>query len=230
MPSSSGRATSSFVVSLGSPSQAERVRSLRPWFLVAAMILTWLMGVRGVTTGCESALFLRAGAMPDEVTALDAARSAPDDRARSEYLAVLRTRAIAEHRERTLPFAVGRTLLSFLLVVASAMVLSGRTGAKPFALQIFGANAAFCAAEFFATKPVRDQWIGAWARSGITIEDPYLAMFVTPSALEWWIRVGSALETGLPCLALAAVLTRRSQTFLEAAALAEQRREREDEP
>jgi hypothetical protein len=217
-------------VSLGSPSQAERVRSLRPWFLVAAMILTWLMGVRGVTTGCETALFLRNGAMPDDVAALDAARSGPDDRARLEYLAVLQSRAVAEHRQRTLPLAVGRTLLSFLLVVASAMVLSGRTGARSFAVQILGANTALYAVEFFTTRPVRDQWIGSWARSGVVMEDPYLAMFVSPAALDWWTRIGVAVEAGLPCLALAAVLTRRSQTFLEAAALAEQRREREDEP
>ncbi len=230
MLSLSRRATPLLAVSVGGPSQAERVRSLRPWFLVAAMILTWLMGVRGVTTGCENALFLRNGAMPDDVAALEAAQSTRDDRARSEYLAVIRTRAIAEHRDRTLPLAVGRTLLSFLLVVASAMVLSGRTGARSFAVQALSANAVLALVDYFVTKPVRTQWFEEWSRSGVLMDDPYVAPLVSPAALEWWSGVGLALETGIPLVALFAVLSRRSQTFFVAAAQAEQGREREDEP
>jgi hypothetical protein len=176
-------------------------------------------------------LFLRDGSMPDDVAALEAARSNPDASAAvKEYLPTVQWRAVAEHRERTLPLAVGRTILSLLLVIASAMVLSGRSGARGFALQVLGANALFNICEYALTRPVRAQWIGAWANSQLGVADPQLGAWLTPAAWFWMSRLVAAVEVGIPTLALFAVLSKRSRTFLVAAADADARREREDEP
>ena len=51
---------------------------LRPWYLVAAMVLTWFVGVHGLNLGFSYASFLRSGTMPDMKTAAQHAGTMAD--------------------------------------------------------------------------------------------------------------------------------------------------------
>jgi hypothetical protein len=213
------------------PSQAERVRSLRPWFLVAAMVLVWLVGVQGVNMGCQSAAVIRGGAMPDTATVLETARDQPDPSTRiPTYVHAVQIRALVEHGDRTLPLAIAQTLLSLLLVVASAMVLSGRQGAKSFALQVFATNVAFLLLDYGLTQPARDQVLSELARADLASSDPAEAWLTPTSYYLGLTRFAVGIGIAVPVAAALALFSKRTQVFFDAAERAEQRREREDEP
>ncbi len=198
------------------------------------MIFTWLIGVQGVTTGCTNVLYLRDGNMPDDAAPLEVARQSPEDPEKvMEYVSAVRLRALAEHRDRTLPLGVARGLLSLLLVMASAMVLSGRPGARSLALQALGANALFSVANYVLTQDMRDQWIGALANANLGVARPELG-WVDPRAPQFWYWMSrmelAVFELGVPAVASITLVSKRTRAFLEAAHRAEQGREREDEP
>lgn len=235
-------------MSAGSPSKGARLRSLRPWFLVAAMILSWLIGVQGVTNGCGTVAYLREGSMPDEVAALEAAKAKADPvEGAVEFTGAANMRAIAEARRVMMPISVGRVLLSLLLVASSAMVLAGRRGARSFALQVLAANALFAVAAYALTMDMRQGWISAAVRGSGEIAEAsgaaaaasgeptmvpvFLQWLRTPAFWYWAARFKVVvLEVGVLGLAALAVSSKRTRAFLDAVARAEERLEREDEP
>jgi hypothetical protein len=227
-------------VSADGPSPGERLRSLRPWFLVAAMIFTWLAGVQGVTTGCATIVFLRQGSLPDESTAIEEAQAAiaADQGVVNTSLVIddlaemYNLRAVAEHGRAMMPLSIARVLLSILLVAASAMVLSGRRSARSFALQVFAANAVFALVAHAVTHDMREQWIAAVVRGTSALSLPRDHQLLTsPSYWAWGSRIQLVVfELGVLGMAAVAIQAKRTRTFLEASARAGERREREDEP
>jgi hypothetical protein len=215
------------------PSELARVRSLRPWFLVAAMILTWLAGMHGVTTGCGTVMFLRAGSLPDDVAAIATATTAADPvEGLMQYVPVANVRAIGELGKVMLPVSLAKAILGMVLVLASAMVLAGRRGARGFVLQALGVNAVFAIVAYALTRSVRDHWIGAVVRLTTQLQlPPEVADFGQPSFWYWVARLQLVtLELGVLATATLAVLSRRSGEFLAAAeALDEARSAAEDD-
>lgn len=195
------------------------------------MILTWLGGVRGVTAGCGTVMYLREGAMPDDVAALEQARSAPEPvQGLTEYLPTAQARAIAVGGERMMPLSVARMLLSMLLVATSAMVLSGRRNARSFVLQALGANAIFSVVDYLLTASVREQWIADMVHAASELGVPKTWPDLRSSEFFRWVSWLALIvvELGMLAVGAAAVLAKRSGVFLEAAA-ARERLAREDD-
>jgi hypothetical protein len=191
-----------------------------------AMILIWLVGVVGVNTGCQGALIINSGSVPDDQAILESIKGRTDHAAGNEYTNAVITRALIEHRDRTLPLSVGQALLSLLLVSASAMILSGRPGARTFALQVFGANAVFYVVDYVLTQDFRDQWVRARAQL-----DDAAVLGLAPVSLYVWVnRVGLAFHLMVSAGGILTLFSKRTLAYLDASERAEQRREREDEP
>lgn len=213
----------------------ERIRRLRPWFLVAAMALTWLAGVHGATHGCATVMFLRDGTMPDDVAALEHARSAatPAD-GLAEFVSVAQLRAVAELGPKMMPISIAETLLSMCLVLASAMVLSGRKNARAFAIQALVANAVFSVVAYVLTRDVRDHWIGAVVSAGISLGIPRSGPEAMVGDGRFWFWLWRTklvvFELGVLVIGAMAVLAKRSRAFLDASSEAATDRELDEEP
>lgn len=198
-------------------------RRLRPWFLVAALLATLLVGMRGASAGCATVAYLRAGSMPDESSAIDEAGRDP---ARAFWVLdeVAHLRAIAEARRVTFPLGVAEGLLSVLVIVASAAVLVGRPGSARIARQVFVAYAAMAIASFALTYPMQAQYVESLRRTAQTVELPQWTSYVLPVApYKGLIRLLAfqLLPVGLGLLAMR---SGRSRAFLE------QTREVEERP
>jgi hypothetical protein len=214
-------------------------RKLRPWFLVAALVLAWFVGAHGAATGCATVAILREGVIPDR-TALegDAAVTDPHGAVRLAHEAAL-LRAIAARRDLTFPLGVARLILSTVLVVGCAMAMAGRPGARSFALQAIFAYALFAGVDFALSRPVRADWIPEVAAAAVDIarrtETPAPSIFDFRDISVWYwmerIRFG-LLEIGSMGLACAALLAPRSRAYFAAVAAegARTRRSEEDEP
>jgi len=196
---------------------------MRPWFLVAAMALTWLAGVHGATHGCATAMFVHEGTMPDDVAALEHARAAPTPaEGLAEFVSVAQLRAVAESGREMMPISIAEMLLSMSLVFASAMVLSGRKNARAFALQAFAVNAIFAIVAYVLTRHVRDHWITAVEAAGVSLGIPRSGPegMVGDGRFWFWLwRIKLVVfELGILGVGVAAVLAKRSRAFLDAAA------------
>ncbi len=194
---------------------------LRPWYLVAAMVLTWFTGVHGLTTGCANAVFLRDGTLPDLATAAKNAKGAwnlADVKALTDATELLAMQASARV---SFPLAIAAVLLSGLLVVASGLAMGGRPGARALALQAIAANAALLVVAYALTPSVRGAWMDAILRAAVAMPDGAPALPYLPSILRWGLVVKLAIFDLGPLLIGALALTRaRTKTYFEEAARA----------
>jgi hypothetical protein len=197
-------------------------RSLRPWYLVATMVLTWFLGVHGLTSGCSTLRQLRDGSVVDMATATETARNEDDPR-RVIFVIheVARMHAMAEVRQLTFPLTIAKLLLAGLLVVASGLAMAGRPGARSLALQALVANAALAVISYVVMRDVRGVWIEAVARAGDGLPplEPGHAQLLERRFL-WWLERMRLATFDLGALGIAALaLTRqRTKIFFEAVA------------
>ena len=201
------------------PPSPARVK-LRPWYLVAAMVLTWFIGVHGLNVGFSIASLLRSGSLPDAATAASH-MSTPDDVWTYGFLQ--QARSLTAHPRTAFPLAVAQVLLSGLLVVASGLAMGGRRGARSLALQALGANALLVVASFALTPFQRAAFVEGClhAVEGVTVTPIERAWVFSPVALQWIARVRLVIfdlcVLGLGALALTRT---RTKTFFEAVARA----------
>ena len=213
-----------------SPSEIARVKSLRPWFLVAAMVLTWLAGVHGVTTGCGTVMFLRGGALPDDAAAIEAARSAADPvQGLMQYVPIAHLRAIGEATRAMLPVHLAKAILGMVLVAASAMVIAGRRGARALIGQALAVCAVYSVIAYVVGRGVRDAWVDAVVRLAATLTLPPEAQDFGRANFWYWIARTQllVLELGVLGVAALAVGMPRSQAYLAAAEALEAQRDDE---
>ena len=207
-------------------------RALRPWFLVAALILAWFVGAHGATSGCTTVAILREGVVPDRATLEQAIGVAPEP---AQAVAVAheaaRLKAMAARRELAFPLGVARLLLSTALVVACAMAIAGRPGARAFAMQAVVAYAAYAGIDFVLSRPIRAAWIPEVAAAAAEIAKTSAAQAPFADVRFWFwferLRFG-LLEVGAMGLTLAALAAPRSRAFFAAVAT-EASRTRPDE-
>lgn len=211
-------------------------RKLRPWFLVAALIVSWFVGAHGATSGCTTVAILREGVVPDRATLEQAIGGAPEP---AQAVAVAheaaRLRAMAVRKETAFPLGVARLLLSTALVVGSAMAIAGRPGARAFAMQAVVAYAAYAGVDYALSRPMRADWIPevAAAAAEIAATAPAQAPFADTRFWTWFERMRfGILELGTMALAFAALAAPRSKAFFAAAAAeaAAAPRDEDDEP
>jgi len=163
-------------------------------------------------------MFLRRGNVTDIDAAAEAAKNTDDP---MQVIAAIheaaRMQAMSEIREITFPLGAAKVLLAALLVVASALAMAGRPGARSLALQALAANAILAAVDYALTKQVRAAWIEAVARSAPKLS-PEQALLVDQK-FWWWVeRVRFAVfDLGTLCLAALALTRQRTRSYFEAA-------------
>ena len=200
-----------------------RARSLRPWYVMASLVLVLLMGVRGLGSGCGTAVFLREGKVPDVAAVAEQARGGDPFEFTFQVIEAAQATAMAAHRHLTFPLGVGRMLLGGLLLVAAFLALNGRPGSRSLALQAIGATAVFCAVEYALTREVRGVWIDLVVRAGALLPEGAPERQSVTSAALWWTaeRVRVALfELGTLGLAAVALTRERARLWFEAVAAA----------
>jgi len=188
---------------------------LRPWYLVAAMILTWVMGFQGLNFGFSTAARLRAGTMPDVSGLAVHAGTIADV---IEYGALCWMRATLANPRVTFPLAIAELILSGLLVVASGLAMGGRRGARNLALQAILVNAIFAVAAFGLTPFVRVATVEGVLRaldSG-AFPRPQREAFLC----QWVLRIPLLFQLGALALAALALTRTRTKTFFDAVARA----------
>src|ERR1700753_3761440 len=94
------------------PAPEKKTLGLRPRYLVIAMVITWFVGVQGLTSGLHTAAYLRRGTTPVE---LDAGAPA------HEMVEAARLKALSEIPDVAFPLSVAQILLGGLLVVSSGL-------------------------------------------------------------------------------------------------------------
>jgi hypothetical protein len=193
---------------------------LRPWYLVAAMVLTWFVGVTGLSEGFGIAAFLRVGALPDLATATLHVASTAD----VQQLVRFETqRALLAHARITFPLAVAEAILSGLLVMVSGLAMGGRRGTRTLALQALAANAVLVIVAYLLTPAIRAASLDGLLRAVDTIAlPPQQREFFSNRGIMTWAFRFKLVVVDLGGLALGALaLTRaRTKTYFEAEARA----------
>lgn len=198
-------------------------RKLRPWYLVAAMALTWFIGVKGLTTGWTIASFLRSGLTPDVVTATRNAESAGHMAEFAQLWGAVEIESMQAIRRITFPLSIAQVLLSGLLVIASGLAMTGRRGSRTLALQALFANAALAGISYALTRGVRAQCIEAVIRAADALPHdlPQRAELANREAMWWIARIKlGVVDIGTLALGALALTRLRTKTFFEAAARA----------
>lgn len=197
----------------------------RPFYLVAAMVLLWILGVETLLDAAAVVMKLREGGFDDP---LIVARTSGGDSQSAiiQVVAAARLSVLGSMPHLAFPIHVAKALLAGALVLASTLVLIGRPSSRSFALQATIANAAFAILEYFLLRHARGLWLDIAARAAEVIQDP--ALPETPA--QYARHIGVLLEhgrlilfdLGIPFLAAVALTRPRTKTyFAEAAAAAE---------
>ncbi len=207
------------------PPPPSRIK-LRPWYLVAAMVLTWFVGVCGLNAGVTYASFLHGGTMPD-VAAATAEHAGTLAQVR-ELAGLEALHAMLGHARITFPLAVAEVILSGLLVVASGLAMGGRRGSRSLVLQAIGANALLAIVSYALTPAVRAAYIDGMLQAvgKVTLPPPQREMIPNASMMEWAFRIKLVVfDLGALGLGALALTRARAKSFFEAAARAAERTE-----
>lgn len=121
-----------------------------------AMITSWFIGVLGLSDAFTKVLFLRDNSLPDLNAII---RGLGDE---SDPVAALgslyesaQLHAFGEMVRIAFPLFLGKLILSVLLVITSAMAMSGRPGSRVVTIQAHLAYAALAAASFWLLRDAR---------------------------------------------------------------------------
>jgi hypothetical protein len=204
----------------------------RPWFLLAALVVSWVAGAYGATTGCTTVMFLRDGTVVDvDEVAAEAAQADDPTQAVPTLMAAARMKATAELSHRTFPLNVARMLLGALLVVASGMAMAGRPGSRKLAIQALAATAGLSIADYALTYPVRAAWIEAASQVARSIKLPPGQEALTQRDVWFWFERFrfAVLDLGALALAILALRHPRSTAYFDAMAAQYERQRREEE-
>jgi hypothetical protein len=205
------------------PGAPQALAKLRPWYLVAAMVLTWFVGVYGLSFGATVVSLLRSGRLPDVTTAALHTGTLRDV---GEYAALQQLRALLVHPRVSFPLAVAEVLLSGLLVVASGLAIGGRKGSRSLALQALAANAVLVVATFALTPFQRAAYVEGFlsAVDAASLSAPQREAY-TPDNLAWIARSRFALDLVVLALGALALTRRRTRDFFAAVARAKEDQE-----
>lgn len=198
-------------------------RQLRPWYLVVALLLTWIVGVCGLMSSCSIVSMLRQGSMEDVAAELGRRDTGDPLQAFSLVLQTAHLKSISAAHKLTFPLNTAKLLLSGLLVIMSGLAMGGRPGVRGFALQAVAANAAFAALDYALTRNVRAGWIEEVARAGEMLPTalPQREIFSTRE-FWWWLARARliVIDLGVPFLAAIALTRARTRMYFDAMASA----------
>lgn len=199
--------------------------NLRPWYLVAALLLTWIVGVYGLMSSCAIVSMLRQGSVDDVAAEIGRQDTGDPLQAFSLVLQTAHLKAMSAAHSLTFPLNAAKLLLSGLLVIMSGLALGGRRSARGFACQAALANAAFAVLDYVLTRNVRANWIEEVARAGEMLPPalPQRELFSTRE-FWWWLARARLIVIDLlvPLLAVIALTRARTRLYYDAVAVASQ--------
>jgi len=196
------------------------------------MISSWLIGVFGLSDSFAKVLFLRENNLPDLSGII---RGLGDESDPVTALAFLydaaHLRALGEMARIAFPLYLGKLILSILLVITSAMAMSGRPGSRTITIQAHLAYAALSGTTYWLLRGARYAAIDVMASVHPLL--PKLFASEPPQALEAWSilldkpallllsRISVAIF-GIGALLVGALTltTARTKTFFDAVAAA----------
>lgn len=195
-------------------------RKLRPWYLIAAMCVMWIMGVFGATSGCTEVSYLRGS---HEMTT-DLERGLEEATHPWVRIELVRQQArlvaLATMYQRAFPLSAARMLLCLLLVLAAGSAIAGRVGARNLALQAVVANALLMALTFAVLTPVRQTVADAVAEDTVDNGGGMVAGRTHEQSLDFYrqdqlarMRLRAGLELSMFALAAVALTRRRTKMW-----------------
>ena len=212
------------------PASFSAQRNLRPWYLVVAMICTWLIGVYGLAESFGTMVFLRENNVPDVAAIIRELGDDPKPLTALKFLYdAAYMRALSDFARLAFPLSAGKFILSILLVVTSAMAMSGRPGSRTLTIQAHLAHAALAAATFWLLRDARYAAIDVVQSVQPTL--PSLFPSAPREALEvcsiifgkqsliWNARISTAVfSVGVLLVGALTLMTARTKAFFEAVA------------
>ncbi|MBK9261596.1 MAG: hypothetical protein IPM54_17540 [Polyangiaceae bacterium] len=214
------------------PAPLSAQRTIRPWYLILAMVSSWLVGVRGLSDSFSTLLFLRENNLPDiQPLVRGLSESSEPLEALGYLLNAAHMRALGEAAKVAFPLTVGKLILSVLLVITSAMAMSGRPGSRMLAIQAHLAYAALASATFWLLRETRYAVVDVMGSVHhllpklLASEPPQtvqlMSAMLSKSAMLWLSRVSFALfGVGALVLGALALMTTRTKAFFDAVAAA----------
>jgi hypothetical protein len=189
----------------------------RPWYLVGALLLSWIFGAAAFVDGCSNASILHSG----RYAAADKLESGADETIRAA--AILANDQYLDvwfgARNRLYPLSVATFLLGAALVWAAARAMAGRPSARGPVIQIALAQAVLAIVTFILTPDVRAAQITlALARANDGSDPEATALFVAhlPQVARV-VMVGYLVVRCLLAVAIVVSLTRpQAREFFEA--------------
>jgi len=177
----------------------ERVdpRRLRPWYLVVAAGLLWVMGLVGASSSYRELSHLRG-----DQTAVDQLdehlfdTTHPVFRLQVEYQRAYLV-ALGHHHDRAFPVALATLLLQGLLVWAAGALIAGRRNGRRLMLQALGTNAVMVVVGYLALAPARAEAMTVFAGEAATLRGlPAGPDQPTDEAIDFLVEQQPAQELG----------------------------------
>ncbi len=131
------------------------LRPRRPWYLNAALVVAWLMGVAAVV---KSYGMLASFRIPPDEFGLEIDRKpdlTPDQRARQKEAVVAYTTALEAAKKRVVPLAVAELLLGAAMIVFAQRATVGRAWARLALVQLTVAHVALSGVDWMLTPDLR---------------------------------------------------------------------------
>lgn len=120
------------------------------------MISSWFIGVFGLSDAFAKVMFLRDNTLPDLTAIIREFRDETEPVSALVYLFdAAHLRALADMTKIAFPLFLAKLILSVVLVITSAMAMSGRPGSRSFAIQAHLAYAALSVASFWLLRVPR---------------------------------------------------------------------------
>lgn len=194
------------------------------------MICTWLVGVLGLADSFTTMAFLRENNVPDIAAIIRELGDEAKPLTALKYLFdAAYLRALSDITRIAFPISVGKFVLSVLLVVTSAMAMSGRPGSRTLTIQAHLANAALAGATFWLLRDARYAAIDIV--QSVQPALPSLFPSAPPDAIEvcriifgkksliWNARISTAVfGVGVLLLGALTLMTTRTKAFFDAVA------------
>jgi len=120
------------------------------------MISSWFIGVFGLSDAFAKVTFLRDNTLPDIPAIIRDFRDETEPASALVYLFdAAHLRALADVTKIAFPLFIAKLICSVVLVISSAMAMSGRPGSRSFTIQAHLAYAALAIASFWLLRDAR---------------------------------------------------------------------------
>ncbi len=171
----------------------------RPWYLMAALVASWIYGAQILGGGYEVLAFFR-GDRPDIHVETD---TIPSAEARDAAVAAgehwLAVKEAAGRRE--LPFGAASLLLGGAMVLLAARSMAGRDGSRKALIQVLAVQAFVMVTAFFCTRDIVRAEVAFDTRVAQG-RNPMMTTFADPAAQQRAEALQPVVERALAPLAL----------------------------